>query len=151
MAYLAGVCVCAVASEIALNCAGIIQTLNMAMLRMEASGMKRKAAAMESGMRRRAMRVSKVGKRRSVFSGKREKTHGGLKRGDLRKNKAGKIVSRRASDRARKSSNGRKIARWGAATKAARKALGIRGFQAVGGKTSRGQALLKKVRSLYRK
>merc|ERR1712138_191972 len=101
--------------------------------------------------RRRAMRVSKIGKRRSVFSGKREKTSSGLKRSDLKKNKAGKIVSRKASDRARRSKGFRKVMAWAAACKAARKQMGIKGFQAVGGKSARGQALLKKVRSLYRK
>jgi hypothetical protein len=128
----------------------------MAMRRMKkASGMKKamkkSMKAMKSGMRRRAMKKSIVGKRRSVFSGKKVKTSSGLKRSDLKKNKAGKIVSRRASDATRKGKGYKKIMAWSAATKAARKALGIKGFQAVGGKTAKGQALLKKVRSLYRK
>jgi hypothetical protein len=127
----------------------------MAMRRMK-SGMKKAMKksmkkAMKSGMRRRAMKKSIVGKRRSVFSGKKVKTSSGLKRSDLKKNKAGKIVSRRASEASRKSKSGRKIAAWGAAVKTARKALSIKGFQAVGGKSAKGQALLKKVRSLYRK
>ena len=64
------------------------------------------------------------------------------------KNKRGKVVSRKASAAAKK--RGGRIARWGVATSKARKALGIKGFCPVGGKTAKGQALLKKVRSLYK-
>merc|ERR1719145_465123 len=93
-------------------------------------------------------KVSKIGKRRSVFSGKKAKTVGGLSKGDLKKNKAGKIVSRKASDRSKKSKGGKIISKWGAAVKIARKALSIKGFCPVGGKTAQGRALLVKVRSL---
>jgi hypothetical protein len=44
-----------------------------------------------------------------------------------------------------------KGSRWCAAVKSARKAMGVKGFCAVGGKTAKGAALLKKVRSIYRK
>ena len=129
----------------------------MAMRRMKMKsamkkGMKKsmKKAAMK-GMRRRAMKKSVVGKRRGVWSGARVKTSGGLKKSDLKKNKAGKIVARSRSDRAKKSKGFKRIAAWGAAFKAARKALGIKGFCPCGGKTAKGQALLKKTRSLYKK
>merc|ERR1712125_221580 len=102
-------------------------------------------------MMKKAMRVSKVGKKRSVFSGKKEKTVGGLKKSDLKKNKNGKIVSRKQSERAKRSKSGQKIAKWGAAFKAARKALGVKGFCPCGGKTKQGQALLAKTRSFYKK
>merc|ERR1719237_773387 len=103
---------------------------------------------MKSMKRKKAMRVSKIAKGRGakarVFRGSKEKTGGGLKKSDLIKNKSGKVVSKAASQRAKNSKNGKKIAAWGKATKEARKALGIKGFVPVGGKTSRGQALLKK-------
>merc|ERR1711879_139407 len=113
------------------------------------SGMKK--SAMKSGMRKKAMKVSIIGKRRSVFSGKKDHTQSGLKKSDLKKNKAGKIVSKKASEAAKKKKGYKKIMAWGQAFKAARKALGIKGFCPCGGKTSKGQALLKKTRSLYKK
>merc|ERR1719412_1909726 len=114
------------------------------------------AMAMKMGMKRKmAMKVSKIarGKRAksSVFRGSKVKTSGGLQKKDLKKNKAGKIVSAKASARAKNSKSGKKIAAWGLATKAARKALGIKGFCPVGGKSSQGRALLAKVRSIYKK
>merc|ERR1719335_1352607 len=74
-----------------------------------------------------------------------------MKKTDLKKNKAGKIVSRKASDAAKKKKGFKKIAAWGAAFKAARKALGIKGFCPCGGKTRQGQQLLAKTKSLYKK
>merc|ERR1712228_358423 len=103
------------------------------------------------GMRRMAKKKSIVGKKRSVFNGTKVKTVGGLKKTDLVKNKRGKIVSRKASSKAKNSKSGKKIAAWGYAVKAARKSLGIKGFLPVGGKTPAGRALLAKVRSFYRK
>merc|ERR1711879_705290 len=107
--------------------------------------------AMKSGMRKKAMKVSIIGKRRSVFSGKKDHTQSGLRKSDLKKNRNGKIVSKKASEAAKKKKSFKKIVAWGTAFKAARKALGIKGFCPCGGKTSQGQALLKKTRSLYKK
>merc|ERR1711862_1002044 len=101
----------------------------MSMKKMAKKSMKMAKKSMK--MRKMAMKKSIVGKRRGVFSGARVKTSSGLQKKDLKKNKAGKIVSRRASD---------------AAIKAARKALGIKGFCPCGGKTRQGQALLAKTR-----
>ncbi len=113
---------------------------------------KAKKAGKKSGMRRRrAMKKSVVGKMFSVFSGKKLKTVGGLKKTDLKKNKYGKVVSKKRSEAAKKGKGYKKIHAWGNAAKAARKALGIKGFQAIGDKTPKGQALLKKIRSLYKK
>merc|ERR1712130_813771 len=98
----------------------------------------------KKNMMKKAMRVSKVGKKRSVFSGKKEKTVGGLKKSDLKKSRTGKIVSKKASDAAKKRKGYKKIVAWGSAFKAARKALGIKGFCPCGGKTKQGQALLAK-------
>merc|ERR1712217_208561 len=109
-----------------------------------------KKAAMKSMMKRRAMKVSIIGKGRmaksQVFKGRKVKTVGGLTKDKLTKNKHGKVVSKKMSAKAKSG----KIAKWGKALVAARKALGIKGFCAVGGKTREGQALLKKVRSLYK-
>ena len=109
-----------------------------AMKSMKKGGMKKK----------KAKRVSKIAKgkraRSAVFNGRKEKTASGLKKGDLIKNKSGKIVTRKASARGKKN-------KFMNAVIAARKALGIKGFQACGGKTAKGQALLKKARSLYKK
>ncbi len=105
-----------------------------------------KMASMKMAMKK-AMKVSKIGKARSVFAGKKVKTVGGLTKADLKKNKAGKIVSKKRSAAALKGKGWKKISAWSAATKKARKDLGIKGFCPVGGKTARGQALLKKVRS----
>merc|ERR1712150_182974 len=107
------------------------------------------------GKRKMAMKKSIVAKgkrgKASVFRGTKHHTSGGLQKKDLKKNKAGKIVSAKASARAKNSKNGKKIAAWGLAVKAARKALGIKGFLPVGGKTSAGKALHAKVKSIYKK
>merc|ERR1719352_1691218 len=99
-------------------------------------GMKSMKMAMKSKMMRKmAMKKSVIAKgkrgKSSVFKGTKVKTSGGLKKSDLVKNKAGKVVSKKASLRAKNSKNGKKIAKWGAALKAARKQLGITGFVAV--------------------
>jgi hypothetical protein len=115
------------------------------------------AKAMKKSMKKMkaAKRVSVVAKgkraRASVFKGTKHHTQSGLKKTDLKKNKAGRIVSRKASDAARKRSGFKKIAKWGAAFKQARKALNIKGFCPCGGKTKQGQALLAKTRSLYKR
>merc|ERR1719264_1366131 len=111
--------------------------------------MKAKKSMKKGGMKKKAAkRVSKIAKgkraRAAVFAGRKEKTYTGLKKADLIKNKSGKIVTRKSSARGKKN-------RFMQAVIAARRALGIKGFQAVGGKTQKGQALLKKVRSLYKK
>ena len=109
-----------------------------AMKSMKKGGMKKK----------KAKRVSKIAKGKrakyQVFIGRKEKTASGHKKGDLIKNKSGKIVTRKSSARGKKS-------KFMLAVIAARKALGIKGFQPCGGKTAKGQAFLKKVRSLYKK
>jgi len=117
-------------------------------------GMKKrsmmKKVAMKSMMKTKAMKVSTVGKGRmaksQVFKGRKAKTSGGLTKDKLIKNKNGKVVSKAMSANSRKG----KSSAWARATVQARKALGIKGFCAVGGKTKEGQALLKKVRSLYK-
>merc|ERR1712108_58012 len=79
--------------------------------------------------------------------GTKAKTVGGMTKDKLRKNKSGKIVSKRASDRAKKNYTG-KVKAWGNAVKAARKALNLKGFVPIGGKSAAGKALYAKAKSL---
>merc|ERR1712187_344014 len=101
-----------------------------------------------------AMKVSVIAKgkraRVAVFLGTKVKTYTGLKKADLVKSKTGRIVSKKASLRAKKTFAGR-LGKWSAACAKARKALGIKGFLPVGGKTAAGKAFLAKARSFYKK
>merc|ERR1712126_134121 len=115
----------------------------------------KKKSAKKGGMKKKAMRVSKIARGRGakarVFRGSKESTVGGLKKSDLIKNKQGKIVSKKSSIRAKKAYQKNGLAKWTKACSQARKALGIKGFQVVGGKTAKGQAFLKKARSFFEK
>merc|ERR1711964_419792 len=62
--------------------------------------------------------------RRHAFAGKLTKTKTGLTKSDFVKNKSGRVVSKKASLRAKKSP-------WIAAVQAARKELKIKGFFAI--------------------
>merc|ERR1712199_56080 len=97
----------------------------------------------------KAMKKSKIasGPRRKyvVFSGLREKTSGGLTKDKLTKNKAGKVVSKAMSAAAKKR-YAKGIGLWNKAVQTARKELGIKGFQAVGGKSAQGKALYAKAK-----
>merc|ERR1712048_275673 len=114
-------------------------------------GMKKSSAkkGMKKAMRKK--RVSKVGKKWRVFAGLKEKTVGGLKKSDLVRSKSGKVVSKKASLRAKAAFKKNGLFNWMTAVQKARKAMGVKGFCAVGGKTTQGQALLKKARSFYKK
>merc|ERR1712057_136892 len=88
-------------------------------------------------------KVSKIAKGKFrkvlVLRGKKEKTVGGLKASDLIKNKNGKVVSKKASAKSKKSP-------WIAAVTAARSALKLKGFVAV----KKGSPLYAKAKSLYK-
>merc|ERR1711973_1036962 len=103
------------------------------------------------GKKKKAMKVSKIARGRGakarVFNGSKEKTVSGLKKSDLTRNKNGKVVSKKSSARAKKAYQKNGLAKWTKAVAAAKKSMGIKGFQIIGGKTSKGQALLKKARS----
>merc|ERR1711935_921007 len=118
-------------------------------------GMKKKMSAMKMGMKKMAMKKSIIAKgkqaKSSVFRGTKVKTVGGLKKSDLKRNKNGKVVSVKASNAAKKRKGFGKFMAWINATKAARKALGVRGFRPVGGSSAKGKALLAKTKSLYKK
>merc|ERR1712151_843296 len=108
------------------------------------------AKSMKKVMKAKRVGVIAKGKRArsAVFSGKKAKTQTGLTQASLTKNKYGKIVSKKASARAKRvyATSGAKA--WADAVKAARKALGITGFVAIGGKSAVGKALYAKAKSL---
>merc|ERR1712151_904202 len=118
-----------------------------------------KKAAMKSAAMKKAgagamkpKKVSKIAKgkhaRASVFSGRKEKTLSGMTKDKLTKNKSGRIVSKKASARAKRAYASSGIKKWADAVKAARKALGVTGFVAIGGKSAAGKALYAKAKSL---
>merc|ERR1712159_23558 len=105
-------------------------------------------AAMKAMRAMKKKAVSKIAKgkraRAVVFHGTKEKTYTGLTKSDLIKNKYGKIVSKKASLRAKKNNY---IKGWITAVKQARKALGLKGFVAI----KKGSALYNKAKELYKK
>merc|ERR1719445_1394851 len=112
---------------------------------MEKSGMKK------AGMKK-VKRVSVIAKgkraKSAVFSGRKEKTVSGLQKSDLVKSKTGKVVSKKASARAKRVYANSGFKKWAEACKKARKELGLKGFVAIGGKSAQGKALYAKVKSL---
>ena len=89
-------------------------------------------------MRRKAMKkVSARLAKRHAFFGKIGKTASGLKKGDLVKNKSGKIVSKKMSAKGKKNP-------WILAVGKARKQLKIKGFSVV----KKGTPLYKLAKSL---
>merc|ERR1711985_137074 len=113
------------------------------------------AKAMKAMTAMKAMRamkkkaVSKIAKgkmaRAVVFRGTKEKTYTGLTKGDLIKNKQGKIVSKKASALAKKR-YATSVKGWIVAVQKARKALGVKGFVAI----KKGSALYNKAKELYK-
>merc|ERR1719213_1442215 len=91
--------------------------------------------------------VSKIAKgkmaRSVVFRGTKSKTLSGLTKGDLIKNKRGKIVTKKSVAAGKKAYSN--IKGWTTAVQKARKALGVKGFVAV----KKGSALYKKAKQLY--
>ena len=78
-----------------------------------------------------------------VFRGNKEKTTGGLQKTDLMKSKTGKIVSKKAHASGKKAYA--HIKGWTTAVQKARKALGVKGFQAV----KKGSPLYTKAKEIY--
>merc|ERR1712113_1123738 len=83
-----------------------------------------------------------------VFSGRKQKTASGLTKANLLKNKSGKIVSKSRSQNSKKNYANSAIKKWADAMKAARKALNLKGFVPMGGKTAQGKSLYAKAKSL---
>merc|ERR1719167_1703040 len=121
---------------------------------MKAKPMK-KTAMKKTAMKAKPMkakRVSIIAKgaraRAAVFNGRKERTVSGLTKSTLMRSKTGKIVSRKASLRAKKAFATSPLKKWCDAVKQARKALGIKGFAPCGGSTAQGKALYAKVKSI---
>merc|ERR1719271_2109585 len=95
----------------------------------------------------KAKRVSVIAKGKLstavVFRGAKEKTYTGLKKTDLMKTKAGRIVTKKQHAAGKKAYAN--IKGWTPAVQKARKALGVKGFQAV----KKGSPLYKKAKELY--
>merc|ERR1719348_1527508 len=112
----------------------------------------KKAAVMKKVSIMKAKRVSTIAKgkmaRFAVFSGRKAKTQGGMTAATLTKSKSGKIVSKKASLRAKKNFASSPLKKWMDACKIARKQLGITGFCPVGGKSAQGKALFAKVKAM---
>ena len=87
--------------------------MKRSMKAMKAMKKGMKKSAMKKAMKKRAMKVSKVAKgkrgKSSVFRGTKAKTSGGLTKSHLKKNKRGKVVSKKASDRAMKSKGAKQV------------------------------------------
>merc|ERR1711879_241903 len=92
-----------------------------------------KSKAMKAMKAMKSMKAMKkamgVGKKSSVFKGIKEKTGGGLKKGDLVKSKRGKVVSKKSSAAGKKAY--KHIKAWTDACQKARKELSIKGFVAI--------------------
>merc|ERR1711953_328559 len=122
----------------------------------------KKAAAMKAmkAMKAKSMKVMKAKKvsviakgkmaRAQVFNGRKQKTLSGMTKANFVKNKGGKIVSKKASERAKKAFASSGLKAWCDAVKAARKALNLTGFVAIGGKSATGKALYAKAKSLLK-
>merc|ERR1712203_412094 len=107
-------------------------------------------SAMKKAMKAKKVSVIAKGKRAksSVFSGRKAKTQGGLTKDKLVKNKAGRVVSKAMSARAKKAFATSALKTWADAVKKARKELGLTGFVAIGGKSAAGKALYAKAKSI---
>merc|ERR1719517_121424 len=82
-----------------------------------------------------------------VLRGSKAKTVGGLKKENLKKNKEGKIVSKKASESSKKRYAGSALQKWGKAVAQAKKELNLKGFVIVGGKSAQGRALYAKAKA----
>merc|ERR1712242_428022 len=114
-----------------------IQFIAMALPMKKAAAMK----AMKKVMKAKRVSVIAKGKnaRAVVFRGSKAKTASGMTKEKLMKNKFGKIVSKARSAYAKKAYANSGFKAWTDAVKAARKALNITGFVAVGGKSATGK------------
>jgi len=105
-------------------------------------------------MKKKAMKKSVIAKgklaKAMVLRGSKVRTVGGLKKENLKKNKQGKIVSKKASDRAKKAYVGSAIQKWTTAVQKAKKELNLKGMVPVGGKTAQGRALYAKAKAIYK-
>jgi len=90
------------------------------------------------------------GAKARVFAGTKVKTGGGLQKSGLKKNKAGKVVSKAASTHSKKLFVKNGLQDWSNAVKGARKQLGLKGFVAIRGKSAQGKALYAAAKALMK-
>merc|ERR1719418_135845 len=117
--------------------------------------MKAKKGAMKAMKKvMKAKRVSVIAKgkraRAIVFRGSKAKTASGMTKDKLTKNRNGKVVSKASSARAKRNWTNSPLKAWCDAVKAARKALNLTGFVAIGGKSATGKALYAKAKTLLK-
>jgi len=116
--------------------------------RRKSTGKSKKRCTKRKRTTKRKKRVSTIAKgklaKSQVFKGRKAKTVGGLTKAMITRNKHGKYVSKKKSARGKR--NG-----WMKAVMRARRALKVKGFQAVGGKTKAGRKLLARARKFYKK
>merc|ERR1719190_94387 len=129
--------------------AGGMKKAAMKAMKAKKAGSVMKKAGMKKAMKAKRVSIVAHGARAksSVFSGRKEKTSGGVTKAGLVKNKSGKVVSKKMSAQGKKV-YARTIKAWADACKAARKALGVKGFVPMGGKSAAGRALYAKAKSI---
>merc|ERR1711862_178070 len=136
-----------------LSSSSLFSTMALPM-KKTATTMKSAKSAMKATMKKvmKAKRVSVVAKGRNarsvVFKGSKEKTQSGMTKEKLMRNKNGRVVSKARSALSKKRYQSSKVKVWAGAVKQARKALGVTGFVAIGGKSAAGKALYAKAKSL---
>merc|ERR1712087_88161 len=117
--------------------------------RFKIAAMAKAMKAMKAAKAMKAKRVSVIGTgklaKALVFKGSRQKTVGGLKKSDLVESKTGKIVSKKASMRAKKAFKGSSLQEWGQAMMQARKELGTKGFVVV----KKGTPLYRRAKEIF--
>merc|ERR1719382_1267998 len=105
-----------------------------------------KKAKKVGSVMKKAMKAMKKAKRVSIVAtGARAKNS--VFSGNKEKSKRGKVVSKKQSAQGKKV-YGRTIKAWADACKAARKALGCKGFVPMGGKSAAGRALYAKAKAI---
>eukprot|EP00397_Hematodinium_sp_SG-2012_P030369 GEMP01032167.1.p1 GENE.GEMP01032167.1~~GEMP01032167.1.p1 ORF type:complete len:320 (+),score=71.17 GEMP01032167.1:739-1698(+) len=120
-------------------------------IRMLSAPQANSGPKIKNGKRRTSLRGSKIASGKhaklSVFRGTKEKTSCGLQKSDLVQNKKGRIVSKKVSALGKKCFKRNGLAEYAAAKLKSLPPLDIKGIQAIG-ETAKGQALLRKIRSL---
>merc|ERR1712194_640473 len=112
--------------------------------------MKKAAGAMKTWAMKKSVIAKGKFAKAMVLRGSKEKTSGGLKKDSLRKNQDGKIVFTKRRLILPRRGTLVALQKWFKACQAARKVLGLKGFQPVGGKTLQGRALYAKAKALYK-
>merc|ERR1719264_1308248 len=124
----------------------------MALPMKKAAAMKAKKTTSMKAMKAKRVSIIAKGKRARalVFRGSKAKTASGITKDKLIKNKHGKIVSKARSARGKSNFANSGFKAWADAVKAARKALNLTGFVAIGGKSATGKALYAKAKALLK-